>query len=147
MLCGCKATSLAHHSRPHAIACRSGHRAGLALLVGAAFPGPASCWRLCACTSSVREARIKFRSRFRPNKFPAPPAAQDNLDAFRAAALEVAQLWVSFLRAPPAPARDAAQRTALDARYFSGGAQRPRWLCDMMMACPHAAYASAHSSA
>lgn len=47
------------------------------------------------------------------------PAQQDNLDAFRAAALEVAQLWVSFLRAPPAPARDAAQRTALDARYFS----------------------------
>ncbi|KAL4444699.1 hypothetical protein ABPG77_002516 [Micractinium sp. CCAP 211/92] len=47
------------------------------------------------------------------------PAQQDDLDAFRAAALEVAQLWVSFLQAQPTPAKDAAQRTALDARYFS----------------------------
>lgn len=49
---------------------------------------------------------------------------QDDLDAFRAAALEVAQLWVSFLQAQPTPAKDAAQRTALDARYFSGRVAR-----------------------
>ncbi|KAL4427619.1 hypothetical protein ABPG75_001708 [Micractinium tetrahymenae] len=47
------------------------------------------------------------------------PAQQDNLDAFRAAALEVAQLWVSFLRAPPSPTKSTAECRALDARYFS----------------------------